>query len=220
MNIEAKFSARNFLWIKKLKDPSNHHPWQVVASELLSKFGGDKLFHSNLELSDFCKSILKDTPPFYQELIRQWASLSRHPVENVCSVLAQSIWNNCHIKANGNSLYNKIMMNKGIYIITDLVDENGISKPWEIVSIEFSLEPVELLHWYGILQCIPTEWKQKLHRDTFSIDSDLLYRESIKISLSNNAVPVLDTSTKSILLFCSSLVFSINLSLLRQNNTL
>ena len=125
-------------------------------------------------------------------------SLSRHPVENVYSTLAQSIWNNCHIKAIGKSLYNNVMMNRGIYTIADLADENGSFKPWEIVSLEFSLEPVEFLHWYGILQCRPTDWKQKLHSDTFSLDSDRLYRESIKISLSNNAVPVLDTSTKSI----------------------
>ena len=59
----------SFLWIKKLKNPTNHHPWQVVACELLSNFGGDKLFHSNSELSDYCKSILKDILPFYQEVI-------------------------------------------------------------------------------------------------------------------------------------------------------
>ena len=58
VDIKAKFSALKFLWIKKLKDPTSHHPWQVVSCELLSKFGGDKLFHSNLELSDFCKSVL------------------------------------------------------------------------------------------------------------------------------------------------------------------
>ena len=108
---------------------------------------GNKLFHSNLELSDYCKSILKYIPPSYQEVIRQWTSLSRHPLENVYSILAQSVWNNCHIKANGKSLYNKVMMNKGIYTIADLVDENGSFKPWEIVSLEFSLEPVEFLHW-------------------------------------------------------------------------
>ena len=90
VDIEAKFSALKFLWIKTLKDPTNHHPWQVVACELLSNFGGNKLFHSNLELSDHCKSILKDIPPFYQEVIRQWVSLSRHPVENIYSILAQS----------------------------------------------------------------------------------------------------------------------------------
>ena len=89
-------------------------------------------------------------------------------------------------------------MNKGMYAIADLADENGSFKPREIVSLELSLEPVEFLHWYGILQCVPTEWKQKLHRDTFSLDSDRLYRESIKISLSNNVAPVLDTLIKII----------------------
>ena len=140
MDIEAKFSALELLWIKKLKVPTNQHPWQDVACELLVNFGGDKLFHSNLELSDYCKSILKDIPPFYQEVIRQWALLSRHPVENVCSILAQYVLNNCHIKANGKSLYNKVMMNKGIYTTADLVDENGSFKPWGIVSLEFSLQ--------------------------------------------------------------------------------
>ena len=108
-DIEAKFSARKFLWIKKFKDSTNHHPWQVIACVLLSNFGGDKVFHSNLKLSDYCKSKLKDIPPFYQEVIRQWASFSRHPAENVCPILAQFIWNNCHINGNGKSLYNKVM---------------------------------------------------------------------------------------------------------------
>ena len=70
VDIEAKFSALKLLWIKKLEDPTNHHPWQVVSCELLSNFREDKLFHSNLELSDYCKSIFKDIPPFYQEVIR------------------------------------------------------------------------------------------------------------------------------------------------------
>ena len=48
------------------------------------------------------------------------------------------------------------MMNKGIYTIADLADENGSFKPWIIASLEFSLEPVEFLRWYGFLQCIPT----------------------------------------------------------------
>ena len=102
------------------------------------------------------------------------------------------------MNSNGKSLYNNVTMNKGIYTTADLVDENGSFKPWGIVSLESSIEPVEFLHWYGILQCILTEWKQKLYRDTFSLDNDQLYRESLKISLSNNAVPVLDSSPKNI----------------------
>ena len=58
-------------------------------------------------------------------------------------------------------------MNKGISIIADLVDENGSLKLWRIVNLKFSHQQVEFLHWYRILQCIPTEWKQKQHRDTF-----------------------------------------------------
>ena len=89
-------------------------------------------------------------------------------------------------------------MNKGICTTADLADENGSFIPWEMVSLEFSLELVEFLHWHEILRCVPTQWKQKMHSDTFSLDKDHLYTESIKISFSNNAVPVLDTSTKSI----------------------
>ena len=59
VDIETKFSALKFLWIKKLKDPTSHHPWQVVACELLSTSGGDRLFHSNLEVSTLtCSSAI------------------------------------------------------------------------------------------------------------------------------------------------------------------
>ena len=63
VDIEAKFSALKFLWIKKLKDPTNHHPWQVVACEFLTNFSGDKLIYSNLELSGYCKPILNPIRP-------------------------------------------------------------------------------------------------------------------------------------------------------------
>ena len=31
VDTEAKFSALKLLWIKKLKDPTNYHPWKGVA---------------------------------------------------------------------------------------------------------------------------------------------------------------------------------------------
>ena len=63
VDIDSKFESLKFLWIQKLKDGPNHHPWKVLALKILEKCDCDYIFHSNLKLS---KSSVKAVSIFLQ----------------------------------------------------------------------------------------------------------------------------------------------------------
>ena len=44
----------------------------------------------------------------------------------------------------------------------DLIDVNGRLKSWDEISNDFNLGPKEFLEWYGIIQSIPSNWKESL----------------------------------------------------------
>ena len=48
VDVDAKILSLKISWIRKLKD-SNFHPWKVLANHLLSKVGGETIFHANGE---------------------------------------------------------------------------------------------------------------------------------------------------------------------------
>ena len=47
VDIETKFYALKFIWIKKLLD-DDFHPWKSIANHLYQSFGGVSVFHSNI----------------------------------------------------------------------------------------------------------------------------------------------------------------------------
>ena len=62
LDIVAELTSLKFLWIKKLLDSGNFHPWKVAAEQLLYKVGGIAIFHTNLQLSDPYKIQIKKIP--------------------------------------------------------------------------------------------------------------------------------------------------------------
>ena len=44
--------------------------------------------------------------------------------------------------------------------VIDLIDVNGRLESWDEISNDFNLGPIELREWYGIIQSIPSNWKE------------------------------------------------------------
>ena len=68
VDIETKFYALKFIWIKKLLD-DDFHPWKSIANHFYQPLGGVSVFHNNLRLSASCSAAVSRSPIFYQELI-------------------------------------------------------------------------------------------------------------------------------------------------------
>ena len=44
----------------------------------------------------------------------------------------------------------------------DLIDVNGRLKSWDEISKDFNIGPIEFLEWYGLIQSIPSIWKESI----------------------------------------------------------
>ena len=71
VDVDTKILSLKILWIRKLKD-SNFHPRKVLANHLLSKVGGETIFHANLSISEKFRQRMNDISLFYRELVLAW----------------------------------------------------------------------------------------------------------------------------------------------------
>ena len=76
IDLTSKFKSLKGIWIRKLLDETNFHPWQEVAKVILSDLGGEKIIQTNLSFEQSNKAICNKLPKFYKELLDLWKSLS------------------------------------------------------------------------------------------------------------------------------------------------
>ena len=73
VDVDAKILSLKISWIRELKD-SNVHPWKVLANHLLSKVGGETIFHENLSISEKFRQRMNEL--FYRDLVMAWEKFS------------------------------------------------------------------------------------------------------------------------------------------------
>ena len=96
--------------------------FKIISSLLFSDLGGTRaLFHQNLQLSKQCLAKIKQYPTFYHELIQIWAKASGKTPRTL-EICEEVLWNNKMITSNGDSLFNKHFILKGILTIRDIID--------------------------------------------------------------------------------------------------
>ena len=167
VDIENKIAALKIKWVTKLLD-SNFHPWKIIPNLLFSDIGSTMaLFRQNLQLPKQCLAKIKQYPKFYQRLIPIWAKASEKEPSRTSEICEEVLWNNKMITSNGDSLFNKHFVLKGILTIRDIIDEYGVPVPlsWQDAQQKYSLNSSPVFHWYGLIKSIPTTWKGELLRN-------------------------------------------------------
>ena len=164
-DIENKIAALKIKWVTKLLD-SNCHLSKIIPNLLFSDIGGTRaLFHQNLQLSKQCLAKIKQYPKFYQELIQIWAKASEKEPSRTSGICEEVLWNNKMITSNGDSLFNKHFVSKGILTVRDITDEYGVLLSWQEARQKSSLNSSLVFHWYGLIRRMPTTWKDELLRN-------------------------------------------------------
>ena len=121
VDIDSKFESLKFIWIQKLKDGSDHHPWKALAQKILEKCDSDYIFHSNLKLSMSSVKAVRELPSFYREIIFLWEKISGYSKLNNTGILSQYLWNNLCITSSLNeTLFCQNLIRK--YMICDRFD--------------------------------------------------------------------------------------------------
>ena len=89
VDIDSKFESLKFMWIQKLKDGSNHHPWKALPQKILGKCDSDYICHSNLKLSKSSVKAVRELPSLYRELLLLWEKISGCSKLNNRGILSQ-----------------------------------------------------------------------------------------------------------------------------------
>ena len=171
VDLVSKFTSLKFIWIKKMLDTKNFHPWVAVADNILRKVGGVNVFQSNLSVAPNRSNFFKRIPVFYKELIDVWKTFSGGVVKDVEIILSQSLWNNKFITSKNDTIYSEELYCKEIKYVSDLIDDEGCLSAWEVISDKSDLSANAFLTWYGVIQSIPTERKNIIRDANFSIVS-------------------------------------------------
>ena len=190
VDLQSKFTSCKAIWIRKMVNNMNSHPWVAVANIILKDFGGANIFHTNLSLSPRMQTYLQNIPLFYKDLIT-WQTLSQGTYHDLEFILSQSIWNNYFIKSNHSTIFNSELQSKDIKTVFDLIDCQGNFSLWHPLAEKFSLSAVDFLEWYGILKCIPREWKNLVNDTSFTPETI----ELEQLSLYQHCVYIKDTFT-------------------------
>ena len=162
VDIENKIAALKTKWVTRLID-KNFHPWKIIPNLLLSDTGGvDVIFHQNLQVSKQCIAQIKQFPKFYQDLIQIWALASENEPSNAIDIGHEVLWNNKLITSNGESLFNRQFIIKGILTVRDIMGENGSPLSWQDAQERYSLSNALTFKWYGLVRSIPRKWKNEL----------------------------------------------------------
>ena len=170
------------------------------GSKILEKCDSDYIFYSNLKLSKSSVKTVRELPSFYRELILLYEKISGCSKLNNSGILSQYLWNNIFITSSLNeTLFCQNLIRKNIRFAIDLIDVNGRLKSWDEISNDFNPRPIEFLEWYGIIQSIPSNWKEPIlsnptNREVYNSVS----RDGETIIINNVAMEIKTIKTRHI----------------------
>ena len=67
------------------------------------------------------------------------------------------------ITFDGESLFNENFIARGMLTIKNITSENGSLLSWEEAQHKLSLNKSQILHWIGLVKCIPKSCRTKLY---------------------------------------------------------
>ena len=188
IDIKSKILSMKFSWGTRPLD-NNFDPWKIIPTKIFAAFGGLKIiFHPNLQLSKCCSKNIDNIPDFYKELVYLWQDISCKKDEDALDIANEVLWNNRQVTRDGNSLYDKSLIDRGIFTIRDISNEIGELLSWSEAEQKFSLNRSQILNWLGLLNCIPKAWKNKL-----AANSERLY--SAPANLNTKQMPFITSKT-------------------------
>ena len=163
IDIKTKLSALKVAWVTRLLD-DNFHPWKIIPTKLFTTFGGiNNIFHQNFKASKQCRSKVNRLPKFYQELIQLWSEVVEKKPSNASEICGEVLWNNAWIVSNGETLYNKHFVDKGILIVKNIIDEFGRPISWAEAKQKYNLNNSHVFNWFVLIKSIPRNWKNILY---------------------------------------------------------
>ena len=156
-------------WIGRLLDGSDAN-WKTIPNYYLNRYGGlTFLLNCNCDT----KGMDSNFPLFYKEMLDYFQELV-----NMYDGVQQRkfvLWNNREIKIEGKTLFWKTWFEKGIYLVQDLLIEDGKFLSLQEFQDKFGLK-INFLQYFQMIAAIPSELKHNAYK-TESSSEDLFKTE-------------------------------------------
>ncbi len=156
-DFSTKVKALKASWIKRLACGSND-TWKLLPQHFYNIDDLNLFF--KIKGSPYCQ---ENIPLFYQDIHNIWMSMYAEEPASMTELQNEVLWWNKYITQSGVPICWDEWINKGIYYIRDLLDEQG----------QF-LNHIQLYEKYGIncnflqvlqiRQCLPSHWRQNIYR--------------------------------------------------------
>jgi hypothetical protein len=187
LDISSFLKAQKAMWVKRLQS-SDKASWKAAPIYYMEEFLGINTFKCNMA----CKDKPKLFPHFYWQVIKSWFEImnidtdvrDKTPVE----VRRECLWLNKNIMINEKELKWEEWHIKGINLIHDIINENGIFLTGDELNTKYGIN-CNAMDYNAMKDAIPAKWRislktMKVHYTAVSIDEDTY----IKIGKSDHNV--------------------------------
>ena len=140
LDVSCMIEAQHLMWFKRYMYGSNKD-WKALVDYFLQPFGGLNL----LCFCDFTENGLVNIPIFYKKMLLVWKKLRIYKNMSV-------IWNNSKLLVDNKPVFNKNMLQAGMWYISDLFDGKNLL-PFSVWSKRGIGSNLYLL-WRGIVHSV------------------------------------------------------------------
>ena len=81
---------------------------------------------------------------------------------NLREIISQTVWNNCYILKQGNTLFYPQLCYKGIQYVRDILDDYGKIMNWQAARSKFDLQDKDFMAWMSLIKSMPVNWKREI----------------------------------------------------------
>lgn len=163
--INTMFIALKLAWIPRLlRDfDCNSEAWRVIPDAHLKRYGGlNFLLRCNYDRKCLDQGAI---PSFYKEILVYFAELKKIHCYDVGQDLI--LFNNSKIKIEGNTVFYKDWMNKGVFAIHDLLHETtGKFLSYQEFTKKYKVN-CNFLTYFQVLSAIPKDLLEKARHYCF-----------------------------------------------------
>ena len=171
INFRTMSKSLRLSWIGRLLDGSDAN-WKAIPNYYFNRHGGlTFLLNCNYDT----KCIDSSLPLFYKEILEYFQELvNMYDLDQQRKFV---LWNNREIKIEGKTLFWKTWFEKGIFLVQDLLNEEGKFLSLQEFQDKFDLE-INCLQYFQMIAAIPSEIKCSAYKTQITPD-DLFKMEDI-----------------------------------------
>ena len=117
------------------------YDWKLIALFLIGKHLGKNFkFHNSIDINN---ELISKCPSFYQDIFMKWINNYTAKLTLPSMLLSEFIWFNSNIKVDSKSVHFSFFSDKNLNFIGQLFNDNGNTKPWKDIIIEFHLKDTQ-----------------------------------------------------------------------------